>query len=79
MESVMNAGLKRLVVLGVGVAAVALNKKLGLDLGAEEQGAIAAMVVGFLLQSGYKDAKVKAAEAAATIQTPSDAAKELSK
>lgn len=79
MDSLMNAGLKRIVVLAIGVAAVALNKKFGLELDATAQGAIASMVIGFLLQSGLKSAKVEAAEAAAKVATPSDAAKELSK
>jgi hypothetical protein len=79
MEQLISAGLKRLVVLGVGVAAVALNKKVGLELDGAAQATIATMVTAYLLQSGAKEAYVKGKEASAAVVTDADAAKVLSK
>ncbi len=69
-----NPSLKRLLVTTAGAGAIALNKKWGLNLGDVEVEALAALVIGFLAQSAYKEAaKAKGVEAAATIKTPGDA------
>ena len=74
-----NPGLKRLVVMLGGVAVVAVNKKLGLNLGDLEVGSIATMVVAYLGQSALKEVKLAKVDAAAAVVTKSQAAAELAK
>lgn len=74
-----NPGLKRLVVMLGGVAVVAVNKKLGLNLGDLEVGSIATMVVAYLGQSALKEVQLAKVDAAAAVVTKSQAAAELAK
>lgn len=74
-----NPSLKRLVIMLGGVAVVAVNKKLGLDLGDLEIGSIATMVVAYLGQSALKEVQLAKVDAAAAVNTKSAAAAELAK
>ncbi len=74
-----NPSLKRLVIMLGGVAVVAVNKKLGLDLGDLEIGSIATMVVAYLGQSAMKEVQLAKVDAAAAVSTKSQAAAELAK
>lgn len=74
-----NPSLKRLVFTLGGAAIVALNKKLGLDLGDFEIGSITAIVVAYLGQSALKEVQIAKVDAAAAVNTKSAAAAELAK
>lgn len=74
-----NPSLKRLVIMLGGVAVVAVNKKLGLDLGDLEIGSIATMVVAYLGQSAMKEVSLAKVDAAAAVATKNQAAAELAK
>ena len=63
-----SAGLKRLGVTLVGAAAVVANKKWGLNLGDVEIEALAAMVLGFLAQSSWKETALDKAEKAHALE-----------
>jgi hypothetical protein len=67
--------IRRLVAMLVSVAGLAFHKLLGIELDSETQLAIAAIVSGWLIQSGYKEASAKKAEA--DIKTREDAIKVL--
>lgn len=70
-----NPVLKRLLLAALSTAVVALNKKLGLNLGEAEIAAIAAIIMSALWGSNLKEAAIKKAEAAAAaVKTPEDAA-----
>lgn len=71
---------RRFVVFAVGAVAVLLNKKLGLELGMEEQAALVTLVIAYLGQSAYKEAaKAKAMVSAADIKSVEDAIAEFKK
>lgn len=55
---------RRLIVFAVGVLAVALNRKLGLELDTTEQGALVALIIAYLSGSNYKEAQLARAAAA---------------
>lgn len=78
MDEALLSTLKRLGAAAVGVAIVALNKKLGLNLGPEEVAGISAMVTGYILQSVWHSNKKLAADSKAaaegTVKTGKDAA-----
>lgn len=74
-----NPSLKRLVIMLGGVAVVAVNKKLGLDLGDLEIGSIATMVVAYLGQSALKEVQLAKVDAAAAVNSKQSAAAELAK
>jgi len=70
--------LKRLAVLVVSVAVIALNKKFGLDLGVGEIASLSAIVIAYLSGSNWKAAALAKAEAlgaaaAATVDSPAAA------
>lgn len=67
MDSLKAATIKRLIAFVVGVAAVALNKKLGLDLDVESQAMLVTLILGYIGQSSLKEAKVESAKAAAGV------------
>lgn len=79
MEILGNASLKRLLFTLAGAAVVALNKKLGLGLETVDIAGIVSMVVAFVGQSAWKEAKMAGVDAAAKVVTVTDAAKELAK
>ena len=64
-----NPALKRLLLTATGVAFVGLNKKFGLNLGAEELAMIVGLIISAVAGSNWKAAKVAATEerAAATV------------
>lgn len=74
-----NPTLKRLILtLGTG-AVIALNKKFGLELDTTDIVALVTLVLGAITGSNWKEAKLAGAEAAKSVATSTDAAKELSK
>jgi hypothetical protein len=73
-----NPSMKRLGVTVAGSAAIALNKKLGLGLDANDILALAGVVVAYLAQSAVvQKAKLAGEQASAAVVTPADAAKAL--
>ena len=82
LELLKSPSIKRLLVLLVTSAVVALNKKLGLSLSDVDIASLAGLVGAYLLQSGIKAAAVAKADgeaAAAKVDTLEAAAAELSK
>lgn len=73
-----NPSAKRLIVTAAGGTAVALNKKLGLGLDANDVMALAGIVMAYLAQSAIvSKAKLAGEKAAAEVKTADDAAKTL--
>lgn len=77
-----NPSMKRLLVALLGAGAIALNKRFGFALGDTEVEAVAAIVLGYLAQSSYKEAAIAKANAAGNaaanaVTTPEAAAKVL--
>lgn len=56
---------RRLLVFLVGAAATLASRKLGFELSSEQQAALVALVLGYLAQSGYKEAAALKAQAEA--------------
>lgn len=57
------ATIRRLVAFVIGLVAVALNKKLGLQLDPTAEASIVALIIGYIGQSAYKEAQEKKAAA----------------
>jgi hypothetical protein len=55
LEFLKNGTARRLLVWALGLAAVALSKKFGFDLTAEQQEKIVALVLGYVAFSNVKD------------------------
>lgn len=64
-----NPSLKRVVVGGLTAAIVALNKKLGLDLGPVDIVSLVTLAVAFLTQSAIKEVKLAGIDAAAKVDS----------
>lgn len=77
LELLSNPSVKRAVVGGITAALIALNKKLGLQMDLGDIGALVTLAIAFIGQSAMKEVAAAKVEAAATIKTPSDAAKVL--
>lgn len=59
--------VKRLAVTLIGAATIALNNKLGLNLDSAEIASLAALILGFVIQSAAKEVKIAGQEAAAKV------------
>lgn len=68
------SSIKRLAAFLIGLLAIVLNKKLGLELDASTQAAIVTIVLGFIGQSAWKEAKLAGSGAPEVPAPPSDAA-----
>jgi len=69
-----NGSLRRLIATGVGLGAVLLNKKVGLDLDHESQDLITYLVMSYVLSSNFKEAAFARAQKSG--QEAADAVKE---
>lgn len=72
------ASLKRFVVMLIGVLAIVLNKKLGLNLDDTQQALLATMITAFIVSSNSKEKAIIQAEAfgvqaGQTVKTVSEA------
>ena len=63
---------KRFVAFLVGVAVLALNKKLSLDLDTASQATLAAFITGYIGQSAWKEVKTSAGVSASVQPPPAD-------
>lgn len=72
LELLKAGATRRLAVFALTPLLVLLNSKFGLDLSAEAIGAVVVSSVAYLVQSAWKEAAVKKAEA--QVKTPEDAA-----
>lgn len=73
--------LRRLLITGVGLLIPILNKKFGWNISDAGVASEVPLVLGYIWQSlnNEKHAREVAAQAAAAVVTPADAAKELAK
>lgn len=72
------ATIRRLVAMALGVAVPLLNSKLGLNIDDVGIGAIASVVVSYIVGSNVKHmAEIKAAAASDAVKTVDDAAAQL--
>ena len=62
-----NPSLKRAVVAGLTAALIALNKKLGLDMGTESLAMLTGLAIAFIGQSAAKEVKMAGIDAAAKV------------
>ncbi len=67
MELLSNPSLKRFLFTIAGAAVVAMNKKLGLGLDPVDIAGIVSMVVAFVGQSAWKEARLAGMDAAAKV------------
>ena len=83
MNPLADPSLRRFFLTIAGLIAAAGNKRLGLDLTAEEVLAVIGLVMTYIASSNWKQVKTEAAAAgtaaAATVTTPADAAAVLGK
>jgi len=70
---------KRLAAFVVGVAVLALNRKLGLDLDTAAQATLATFIMGYIGQSAWKEVKVGGVDSAEALKTDSAAASTIAK
>lgn len=80
LEVLKNPTVRRLLVGAAAAATVALNKKFGLGLDATDVMTLGGLALGYILQSGAKDAILGAKQAgadAAAAATPEQIAKAI--
>lgn len=66
-ELLSNPSLKRAVVAGLTAALIALNKKLGLEMGTESLAMLTGLAIAFISQSAAKEVKMAGIEAAGKV------------